>query len=127
MAITQAAMNHAAANHWSVTICVVDAGAQVLTLHRMDGADPGTVAVAEGKARSAALFRGPTRDLANRLGAGELGLLRLPDGMPMQGAMPIVVEGEVIGAVGVSGVASADDEAIATVAIEAVFGDQSGS
>src|SRR5947209_20029778 len=91
-------------NGWNVAIAVVDAGGALILFHKLDDTQPGSVAVAQGKARTAALFKRPTKALEEAVAAGKLGFLAVDGVVPLQGGVPVVVEGKVIGAVGVSGV-----------------------
>ncbi len=105
-----------------VTICVVDENGNLLFLEKADGAGLNTIQFAQRKARDAAYFHSPSKAQADSLKGGNTALLVIAEAFPMQGAMPIKVDGQTIGAVGVSGAASEVDEAIAAAAIEAVFG-----
>ena len=102
----------AARNKWNVTIAVVDDGGFLLSLDRMDGAGPMTADVAIGKAYTAALSRRPTKFWEDRV-KERPGFLRFPDNTPVQGGVPIMYQNECVGAIGVSGVQSHEDEQIA--------------
>lgn len=102
----------------AVTIAVADAGGHLLGLARMDRVHTATVEVAIAKARSAAAFRRPIRVFAEQLAAGNLSLLAIPGCVPLQGGLPIALDGSMIGAVGVSGAAPDLDEAIAQAVVE---------
>ncbi|MCM2309937.1 MAG: heme-binding protein [Steroidobacteraceae bacterium] len=96
-------------------IAVVDAGGVLVGLERLDGTFPAASNISIGKARTAAMFRKPTRDFENLVNKGRVTMTTLPDVTPftpLQGGVPIVVNGAVVGAIGVSGAASAqqDDE-----------------
>jgi glc operon protein GlcG len=113
-----AAEAFAAANQWSVTIAVVDDGANLVYLERMDGALLGTVAIAEQKARTSALFRCPTRDFESGLAAGGASLLKL-DILPYEGGIPVAVDGtKIVGAIGVSGGTPPQDGQVAQAAVD---------
>ena len=118
-AILDAALNSAAANDLRMSIGIVDEGGYPLCLQRMDGAGLLTPKVALEKARTAALTRGPSRRLADRVGT-EPALLRLTDYLPMPGGIPLTVEGVCIGAIGVSGGTADQDEAVAEAGIAAM-------
>lgn len=105
-----------------VTICIVDDSGNLLFLEKADGAGLNTVDFAQRKARHSAYFRSPSKVGADSLKGGNTSLLAVPQAFPMQGGVPIKVDGETIGAIGVSGAASEVDEAIGMAAIEAVFG-----
>lgn len=98
-------------------IAVVDDGGHAVLLVRLDNSFPAGAAVAIEKARTAATFRRPTRDFEDAIRNGRTALLGVNVMTPLQGGVPIVVEGQVVGAVGVSGAASAQqDDQIAAVA-----------
>ena len=99
------------ANGLSMSIAIVDDGGYLLRLERHDGAGAMTPAVALAKARTAALMRGSTRLLAERV-AAEPALLRLTEYLPMEGGLPIVVDGICVGGIGVSGGKPDEDEGI---------------
>ena len=103
-------------------IAVVDASGLLVSLERLDGTFPAAPNISIGKARTAALFRKPTRDFENLVNKGRITMTTLPDVTPftpLQGGVPIVVDGAVVGAVGVSGAASAQqDDDIAQAAAD---------
>ena len=109
-------------NGWNVAIAVVDASGGLILFHRLDETQPGSIAVAQGKARAAALFKRPSKALEESIAAGKQGFLAVDGIIPIQGGLPVVVDDKVIGAVGVSGVTSAQDEQVALVALGAVSG-----
>lgn len=104
---------------WNVTIAVVDDAGRLLMLERMDGARPQTAEVAHLKAASAAVTHRPGKVWEDTVKTRP-GMLNFPDAFPVQGGVPIVQGGEVIGAVGVSGVQSHEDEQVATAGIAAL-------
>jgi glc operon protein GlcG len=102
-------------------IAVVDDGGHLLTLVRLDGTFAAASAIATGKARSAADFRKPTKDFETAIASGRTSLVANPELLPLQGGVPIVVDGQVVGAVGVAGANSAQqDDEIARVAAGAL-------
>jgi uncharacterized protein GlcG (DUF336 family) len=109
-------------NKWNVVINILDSGGNVVMVHRMDGAQFGSLDVAREKAYSAVAFRRPTKVFADLVekGGGNLRLLRLPGASVLEGGIPIVVNGRLIGAVGVSGVTAQQDAQIAAAGIEAL-------
>jgi len=107
-------------HNWSVVIAILDDGGHILWLVRMDGATPANAEIAIGKGRSAAVSRRSTKNWEDRIAAGRVALLNMPV-LPVQGGVPILVGGECVGAVGVSGVQSHEDEQIAAAGI-AVLG-----
>jgi glc operon protein GlcG len=122
--VVAAAVAEARRNNAGGAIAVVDAGGYLIALERLDGTFAAGAEISTGKARTAALFKKPTgffEDVINKGRTAMAALPSLPDFTPLQGGVPIVVDGQVIGAVGVSGAASAkQDEEIATIAAAAV-------
>ena len=104
-------------NGWNVAIAIVDASGGLILFHKLDETQPGSIAVAQGKARAAALFKRPSKAIEEAIAGGKQAFLTVEGIVPMQGGLPVVVEGKVIGAVGVSGVTSAQDEQIAQAAL----------
>jgi glc operon protein GlcG len=114
-----AALAEAAKNNWIVTVAIVDDGGFMLHLERMDGAAVTTAEVAVGKARTAALTRRPSKFFEDRV-KERPGFLSFPAGLFIQGALPIMHDKECVGAIGVSGVQSFEDEQIARAGIAAL-------
>ena len=110
--IIAGAIAEAKANNWLVDIAVVDDAGHLLSFQRMDGALIGSIEVAIGKARTAALFRRSTKVL-EEAAKSRPAIVTLPNGVLLQGGVPVVVNGQTVGAVGVSGVTSQQDEQIA--------------
>lgn len=110
------------AQQWPVAIAIVDGGGYLVAFHRLDNTQLGSVEVALQKAKTAALFRRPTKvfeELIEKGGAG-LRILSLPQATPIEGGLPIVIDGKIVGAIGVSGVQSTQDAQVATAGLEAV-------
>jgi len=103
-------------NNWNVVIAILDDGGHLLWLARMDGATPANAEIALGKARTAAVTRRSTKTWEDRISGGRLSMLGMPV-LPVQGGVPIAHEGQCVGAVGVSGVQSHEDEQIANAGI----------
>ena len=118
--IVNAAETEAVRNNWSVSIAVVDEHGELLAFRRMDGASFASVDISQAKARTAARFRAATKALADRLAGGAMALLSIEGIALLQGGLPITVDGVVIGAVGVSGVTSEQDEMTAAAGIAAL-------
>ena len=114
--ISAAAEAEARKNSWNVTICILDDGGHVLLLTRMDGASPVTAEIATQKGRSAAIARRSTKVGEERIAAGRVALLKMP-GLPVQGGLPIMVQGECVGGIGVSGVQSHEDEQVCSAGL----------
>jgi len=115
-----AAEAEARKNNWNVAIAIVDASATLIMFQKLDDTQPGSVAIATGKARTSANFKRPTKALEEMISGGRSVFLALEGITPLQGGLPVVVDGKVIGAVGVSGVMSSQDEQVAQAAIDAL-------
>ena len=111
----------AAQRGWNVSVCVVDGGGHILALHRMTDAGPGTAEAAIAKARSAALFQLPTKLFDDLVADGRTGILTLPGSLPVQGGLPVMLGGDVVGAIAASGVQPHEDEEVAEKAMEALL------
>ena len=120
-AIAAAAEAEALKNHWAVTIAIVDDGGHLLHLQRLDGAAPVSAHIAPAKANTAALGRRESKIYEDVINNGRMSFLSAPtlEGM-LEGGVPIVKDGQVIGAVGVSGVKSNEDAQIAKAGIAAI-------
>jgi uncharacterized protein GlcG (DUF336 family) len=120
-AIAQAAEREALANQWAVTIAIVDDGGHLLWLQRLDGAAPLSSQIAPAKARTAALGRRESKVYEDMINGGRTSFLSAPgiEGL-LEGGVPVTVDGHCIGAVGVSGVKSAEDAQIARAGISAL-------
>jgi glc operon protein GlcG len=119
--IAAAAEAAAKANSWAVTIAIVDDGAHLLWLQRLDGAAPISASIAPAKAKTAALGRRETKVYEDMINNGRFSFLTAPDleGM-LEGGAPIIVNGQCVGAIGVSGVKSTEDAQIANAGIAAL-------
>ena len=117
--ISAAAEQEARKNNWNVCIAILDDGGHLLHLVRMDGATPANARIAVEKGRTAAETRRSTANWQERV-AKRPELLRMPGVTPVQGGLPIVMEGTCVGAVGISGVQSHEDEQIAAAGIKAL-------
>jgi glc operon protein GlcG len=111
----------AARGGWKVVIAIVDEGGHALMVHRVDGTQWSSIDTAVGKGRAAVAWKRPTRLLEEMVNNGRFAFLSISQGMALlQGGVPLEIEGQVIGAIGVSGVKAADDEAIALAGIHAL-------
>jgi len=118
--IVAAAEAEAAKNNWAVVIAVCDDGGHLILLHRLDGVAPISASIGPSKARAAALGKRETRLYEDMINQGRTAFLSAPlDGL-LEGGVPIIVEGHVVGAVGVSGVKSIEDAQIAKAGIAAL-------
>ncbi|HNU12026.1 MAG TPA: heme-binding protein [Rubrivivax sp.] len=118
--IAAAAEAEASAHRWAVTIAIVDDGGHLLWLQRLDGAPPISAQIAQGKAQTAALGQRESKGYEDMINGGRASFLSAPLTGMLEGGVPIVVEGQVAGAVGVSGVKSSEDAQVARAGIAAL-------
>jgi glc operon protein GlcG len=120
--VAAAAEAEAIENKWNVVIAIVDTGGHLVYLQRLDETQFGSLDVARQKAWTAVAFRRPTKVFQDLLAAGGEGLriLKLEGAAPLEGGIPIVVGGKIIGGIGVSGVTSQQDAQIAQAGIDAL-------
>ena len=111
--IAEAAEAEAKRRGSTVVIVVTDESGHLLVLHRLDNTQVASVEVGIGKARTAAIFRRPSKDFEDQIKSGRVAALALPGATPLQGGVPILYAGRVIGAIGVSGNTPQEDEDIA--------------
>ena len=109
-----AAEAEAVKNNWGMVITILDSGGNLVMAHRMDNAPLASVGISRGKARTAVEFKRPSKALEDGIAGGGAGLrlLSLP-GMFVEGGLPIVVDGKIVGAIGASGAASGQDAQVA--------------
>jgi glc operon protein GlcG len=118
--IAQAARAEAVVNGWKLVICIVDDGGHLIYLERMDGAQLGSVQIAQDKARSAVLFKRPSKALEEAVAGGRTVVMKLTGAIPVEGGVPIMADGELIGAIGVSGASSSQDGQVAAMGVAAL-------
>lgn len=118
--IAAAAEAEARKNNWNVVIAVVDDGGSLLYLQRIDGTQTGSIDVAIQKARTAQAFKRPTKVFEDAIAGGRVALVALHGALPLEGGVPIMVGGQLVGAIGVSGVKSTEDGQIAKAGAEAI-------
>lgn len=120
-AMAAAAEIEASQQNWFVTVAIVDAGGHLLHLHRMDGAAPVSAHIAASKARSAALGWRETKGYEDMINGGRTAFLSAPaiDGL-LEGGVPIMKDGQCLGAVGVSGVKAPEDAQVARAGVAAL-------
>lgn len=120
-AMASAAAAEAARNAWAVTIAIVDDGGHLLHLQRLDGAAPISAHIAPAKASTAAMGRRETKVYEDMINGGRVSFLSAPDlkGM-LEGGVPIMKDGQCLGAIGVSGVKSTEDAQIARAGLAAI-------
>jgi glc operon protein GlcG len=120
--ITAAAQRTAAENGWNVVIAVVDDGGFLISLERMDDTQKGSVEVAQQKARTAILFRRPSKVFEDGIAQGKPGFVTMHEVICLEGGLPLVRDGKYVGAIGISGVKSSEDGIIAAAGVTALGG-----
>lgn len=117
--IMAAAEAEASRNEWPMVIAIVDMAGRLVMLQRMDHAQNGSLIIAREKARTAVDFKRPTKALQDSVAQGgvHLRLLGAPNALPMEGGVPIIKDGEIIGGIGVSGMSSHQDAQVAEAGI----------
>jgi glc operon protein GlcG len=111
--VALAARGEAEANNWKVCIAIVDDGGNLMYFERMDGCQNGSIEVSMKKAMCAINFKRPSLDFQAALAAGKTQVLGMHNVLPLEGGLPLISGGEIVGAIGVSGVTSAEDGIIA--------------
>jgi uncharacterized protein GlcG (DUF336 family) len=118
--IAAAAAAEAEKNNWNVVIAIVDEGGHLVYFERLDETQTGSIEVALQKARTATSFKRPTKALEDVLMGGRMTILTLPGALPVEGGVPIMLDGKVLGAIGVSGVTAQQDGQIAKAGADAL-------
>jgi uncharacterized protein GlcG (DUF336 family) len=120
--IMDSAEAEAEKNGWSVIIAIVDSGGHLVMLHKLDQAQYGSISVAQLKAETAVNFRRPTKAFEEAVAAGGLGMriLTISNLLAVDGGLPILVDGKVIGAIGVAGMHPTQDAQVAKAGVDAV-------
>jgi glc operon protein GlcG len=120
--ISAASQQSARQNGWLMVVAIVDTGGHLVLLERMDHAQFGSVQVAQDKARSAVAFRRPTKAFHDMVAAGGEGLrmLAMSGAVPIDGGLPIIVDGAIVGGIGISGGTSAQDGQVAQAGLAAL-------
>ncbi len=120
--VADAAQAEAEKNGWPMVIAIVDSTCHLALLYRLDQAQLGSVAVAQAKAETAVNFRRPTKVFEDLIGKGgnHLRMLAMPGMTPLEGGVPILSNGAVIGAIGVSGMQSGQDQQVAEAGLAAL-------
>jgi glc operon protein GlcG len=117
-----AALAEARKNNWTMAVAVTDIGGDLVYFEKMDGTQTGSVNVALGKARTAALFKRPSKVFQDIVAGGGAGLriLGLEGAVPIEGGMPLVMDGKIVGAIGLSGATSDQDGQCARAGADAL-------
>ena len=107
-------------NNWTMAVAITDGGGSLVYFEKMDGTQTGSVNVAQDKARSAAMYKRPTKAFQDALAAGGEGwrVLKLDAAIPVEGGLPIVMDGKIVGAIGLSGGTAAQDGVAAKAGAE---------
>jgi len=117
-----AAELEAAKNSWQVAITILDSGGNMVMFHKVDNAQLSSIGASEGKARTALTFKRPSKALDDAIAAGGAGLrlLAVKDITPLEGGLPVLVDGKIIGSIGVSGALSSQDAQVAKAGVDAL-------
>ena len=120
--VMAAAELEAAKNSWQVALTILDSGGNLVMFHKIDNTQLSAETTSEGKARTALQFKRPSKALDDAIAAGGAGmrLLALKDITPLEGGVPVIVDGKIIGAIGVSGALSSQDAQVAKAGAEAL-------
>ena len=119
--VMAAAEADAVKNNWGMAIAILDSTGHIVMLHRLDNTQYGSIAVAEDKARSALDYRRPTKVFEDLVAQGGIGMrtLALRGASPLEGGIPLIVDGKIVGAIGVSGATSVQDGQVAKAGADA--------
>ncbi len=117
-----AAVAEARKNNWTMAVAITDPAGNLVYFEKMDGTQTGSVNVAIGKARSAALFKRPSKVFQDVVATGGVGLriLGLEGAVPLDGGLPLVMDGKIVGAIGLSGATGEQDGQCAKAGADAV-------
>jgi glc operon protein GlcG len=120
--VMAAAELEAAKNSWQVAIAILDSGGNMVMFHKLDNTQLASIGVSEGKANTALRFKRPSKALDDIIAAGGAGmrLLAVKDITPLEGGLPVILDGTIIGAIGVSGALSSQDAQVARAGAAAV-------
>jgi glc operon protein GlcG len=118
--VMAAAEAEAAKNNWAVVTAIIDSGGNIVMLHKGDDVQLSSIDISVGKAKTALRFKRPSKVLDDAISAGGAGLrfLALHDIVPLEGGLPLVLDGKIVGAIGVSGVLSSQDAQIARAGVD---------
>src|SRR5262245_1284328 len=120
--IAASAEKHARENKWNVCIAIVDDGGHLIYFQRMDGTQYGSVVVSQKKAQTAIGFKRPSKTFEEGVAGGRNALLGLPGAVPLEGGLPLTIDGDIIGAIGISGVTAQQDGMIAQAGADSLAG-----
>lgn len=120
--VAAAAEKHARDNKWNVCIAIVDEGGHLIYFQRMDGTQYASVVVSQKKAQTAMGFKRPSKVFEDGVVGGRNVLVALPGAVPLEGGVPLTIDGEMIGAIGISGVTAQQDGMIAQAGADSLAG-----
>jgi len=118
--LAAAAIAEGKKNGWMVAAAIVDPGGDLVYFERIDGTQAGSSHVSVEKARSAVAFKRPTKAFEDALAGGRMAILAMPGAVPLEGGIPLVIGGEIVGAIGVSGATSQQDGVCAKAGADAL-------
>jgi uncharacterized protein GlcG (DUF336 family) len=120
--VMAAAEAEATKSNWAVVIAIIDSGGNIVMLHRGDDVQLSSIEIAQGKAKTALMFKRPSKVLDDAIAGGGPGLrfLALKDMVPLEGGLPLMLDGKIVGAIGVSGVLSSQDAQTARAGVDAL-------
>ena len=124
MKIAAAAEAEAAKNNWNVSIAIVDEGGHLVLLHKRDNTQYGSIDISIQKAQTAAGFKRATKVFEDAIAGGRTAILGIEQVLPLEGGVPLVFNGQIVGAIGVSGVTSQQDGVVAKAGADALLGMQ---
>lgn len=124
--IAEACRASAAEHGWTMVIAIVDDGGHLMYLERMDGTQKASSVVAVEKAKTALLFKRPTKKIEDVVASGRAVMMMLPGATPIEGGVPLVRDGQYLGAIGISGAQSSEDGVVAAAGIACFDGIQPG-
>lgn len=122
-ALVEAALAHGRANGWRVAVAVVEPSGELVAFARLDDTQYGSIGVAQRKASTAARYRLATATMEERVQGGRVVSLANQDALPIAGGRPIIIDGRIVGGIGVSGVTSAQDDEAALAALATLADD----
>ncbi len=118
--VMAAALDEARKHAWQIAVAIVDPGGDLVHFERIDGTQTGSIELAIEKARTAVAYKRSTKVLEERIVAGRMQYLRQTGAIPIEGGLPLVVNGKVVGGIGVSGVRSEQDGVVAQAGVSAL-------
>ena len=116
--VAATAIAEAKKNNWTVAVSIVDPDGELVYFERIDNTQVGSIKVSQEKARTAVRFKRPTKAFEDALAGGRQAILGLPDVVPVEGGIPLLVDGKIVGAIGVSGMTSQQDGVCAQAAVD---------